>query len=66
MYGNVYYEDNRSYAYFYSPFIDLTDTGIDKIGADGKPAVRYNLKGQRVDENYKGVVIINGKKVVVK
>ncbi|MBP3827635.1 MAG: hypothetical protein ILA07_06290 [Prevotella sp.] len=66
MYGNVYYEDNRSYAYFYSPFIDLTDTGIDKIGADGKPAVRYNLKGQRVDEHYKGVVIINGKKVVVK
>lgn len=33
---------------------------------DGKPAVRYNLKGQRVDENYKGVVIINGKKVVIK
>lgn len=31
-----------------------------------KPVVRYNLKGQRVDENYKGIVIINGKKVVVK
>ena len=63
---SVAYDDRYSYVYFYSPFIDLTDTGIDKIGADGKPAVRYNLKGQRVDENYKGVVIINGKKVVVK
>lgn len=63
---SVAYDDRYSYVYFYSPFIDLTDTGIDKIGADGKPAVRYNLKGQRVDEHYKGVVIINGKKVVVK
>ena len=28
--------------------------------------IRYNLAGQRVDENYKGVVIMNGKKYVVK
>lgn len=28
--------------------------------------VRYNLQGQRVDKNYKGIVIINGKKMVVK
>ncbi len=28
--------------------------------------IRYNLAGQRVDENYKGVVIMNGKKFVVK
>lgn len=26
----------------------------------------YNLQGQRVDSNYKGIVIMNGKKVVVK
>lgn len=26
----------------------------------------YNLKGQRVDDNYKGIVIINGKKVLRK
>jgi hypothetical protein len=26
----------------------------------------YNLAGQLVDENYKGVVIINGKKVLMK
>ncbi len=28
--------------------------------------IRYNLAGQRVDESYKGVVIMNGKKFVVK
>lgn len=28
--------------------------------------IRYNLAGQRVDENYKGVVIMNGKKFIVK
>lgn len=28
--------------------------------------IRYNLAGQRVDENYKGVVIVNGRKFVVR
>lgn len=28
--------------------------------------VRYNLAGQRVSDNYKGIVISNGKKVIVK
>ena len=43
-------------------------TGIENTIV--KPAIengiRYNLAGQRVDENYKGVVIMNGKKYVVK
>ena len=26
--------------------------------------IRYNLMGQKVDENYKGIVIINGKKIM--
>ena len=30
---------------------------------DGKA---YNLNGQRVDKNYKGVVVVNGKKVIKK
>ena len=29
-------------------------------------AVRYNLAGERVDNNYKGVVIENGRKIIVK
>ena len=44
----------------------INATGIRLINADGTPAKRYNLRGQRVDESYKGIVIINGKKVVVK
>ena len=28
--------------------------------------VRYNLAGQKVDENYKGIVILNGKKFMQK
>ena len=33
----------------------------DDVWTDGKA---YNLNGQRVDKNYKGVMIVNGKKVV--
>ena len=46
----------------------LTDaTGINNITIDNaKKGVRYNLAGQRVNESYKGVVIENGKKIIVK
>lgn len=41
--------------------------GINDIKNDvDKNAPSYNLAGQRVDDNYKGVVIKNGKKVVKK
>ena len=38
--------------------------GVNDIFSDGKPV--YNLSGQRVFKGYKGVVIKNGKKIVVK
>ena len=40
-------------------------TAVDNvfIKNDG---IRYNLMGQKVDENYKGVVIINGRKIMVR
>ena len=46
----------------------LTDaSGINNITVDNaKKGVRYNLAGQRVNESYKGVVIENGKKMIVK
>ena len=43
-------------------------TAINEINADssnGKTAI-YNISGQRVDDNYKGVIIINGKKMLKK
>lgn len=44
-------------------------TGITAIkgGADGDTdAPMYNLQGQRVDKSYRGVVIKNGKKMIIK
>ena len=45
-------------------FFDTTTAiqGVhDDAWTDGKA---YNLNGQRVDKSYKGVMIVNGKKVV--
>lgn len=45
-----------------------SSTGISNITA-GKKATSnaiYNLAGQRVDKNYKGIVIVNGKKKIQK
>ena len=43
-------------------------TAINEINADetnGNGAI-YNISGQRVDDSYKGIVIINGKKILKK
>lgn len=41
-------------------------TGIEIIKVQSTNAVLYNLAGQRVDANYKGVVIKNGQKMIQK
>ena len=43
-------------------------TGISHVTTSNKPADnrRYNLNGQRVGSDYRGIVIVNGKKVVLK
>lgn len=42
-------------------------TGIGRITVDGAAAgIRYNMAGQRVNNTYKGIVISNGSKMVVK
>ncbi len=42
-------------------------TGVDNLNIDNsKNAQRYNLMGQPVGNNYKGIVIQNGKKIIVK
>jgi len=42
-----------------------TTTGINTISADkAKNGARYNLAGQKVNAGYKGVVIMNGQKVM--
>ncbi len=48
-------------------FFDETDpASITSVSAEKLDGPIYNLAGQRVSENYKGVVIQNGKKVVKK
>ena len=45
---------------------DLTD-GINNVNADkAENSVMYNLAGQKVNNGYKGVVIMNGKKMLNK
>ena len=40
-------------------------TAVDTV-AIKNDGIRYNLMGQKVDENYKGVVIINGRKTLIR
>ena len=40
--------------------------GINLVKTNSKQSIRYNLAGQQVDASYKGVVIQNGKKMIVK
>ena len=43
------------------------ETGVENIQAlDNLNGIRYNLSGQRVSDSYKGVVIQNGKKYLMK
>ncbi len=37
-----------------------------KVNASDKDAAKFNIAGQRVDNGFKGLVIKNGKKVVMK
>lgn len=43
-------------------------TGIRNVQTDNEAAMeqRFNLSGQRVGSGYKGIVIVNGKKIVIK
>jgi hypothetical protein len=46
--------------------ISVNSTGIQTVKAEEANAPIYNLAGQRVDANYKGVVIKNGQKMIQK
>ncbi len=65
--------DDSTY-YFDMPDADVTvnatfesSTGIESINVDGgSDAARYNVNGQRVSRDYRGIVIENGRKRMVK
>ena len=51
----------------YTPWAGTTYTGIENINVDNNGSTqRYNLMGQPVDNNYRGIVIEKGKKILVK
>lgn len=67
---NKYYTDsvNPNSYFLAGATISFAGTGINGVEADkvaGK-AVRYNMAGQRVSANYKGIVVEQGRKIVVK
>ena len=49
---------------FYDGIIDGIATDIQSVNNKWSDGQIYNLNGQRVDKNYNGVIIVNGKKVV--
>ena len=61
---------DASSAKVYVMFSDGTTTALDNVFSDDAQipadAPRYNVAGQRVDKDYKGVVIVKGKKFIQK
>ena len=43
-------------------YVNDSETGCDNISTNQTDGIRYNLLGKPVDETYRGVVIMNGKK----
>lgn len=65
--GKEYWMFSQNAQVGFQGFEFTTSAGINDIKNDvDKNAPKYNLAGQRVDKNYKGVVIQNGKKFMNK
>lgn len=66
--GETYYVFNKSTQIGIMDVEFTTATGVENIAVERpiKTNVIYNLAGQVVDENYKGIVIKNGKKYLMK
>ena len=63
--GGMYNAANMKINILYEPVPD----GIQSVGVESSAKFQnaiYNMAGQRVGKNFKGLVIKNGKKVVVK
>ena len=71
-YSNEEFPEYGMYYYYPHPLLEYVftvndPTGINAVKAGEKTdAPLYNLNGQRVSDNYKGIVVKNGKKYVVK
>lgn len=58
--------NNKSVVLYNVAFNFGEATGIQTVKNVKAEGIRYNLAGQVVDENYKGIVILNGQKMIQK
>ncbi len=66
--GKAFFETSSQIAEgkFSIVFADDETDGIKAVSTKVENGVRYNLAGQKVGADYKGIVIVNGKKVIIK
>ncbi len=58
------YKNDPNWSQFYK-IVAIESSGIDEIPVDdGAPSERYNLQGQPVGDDYRGIVIENGRKIL--
>ena len=57
---------NTSGCHIYTIKVEAGASNISTVKVAAQNGVRYNLAGQKVDNSYKGVVIVNGKKMLQK
>ena len=58
--------DGSKLGFYGFEFKEGSSTGINTVKSASENGVRYNLSGQKVAEGYKGVVIMNGRKMIQK
>ena len=66
--GKAFFETSSEIAggKFSIVFADDETDGIKAVSTKVENGVRYNLAGQKVGADYKGIVIVNGKKYLNK
>jgi hypothetical protein len=58
--------DGSKLGFYGFEFKEGSSAGINTVKSASENGVRYNLAGQKVAEGYKGVVIMNGRKMIQK
>ena len=58
--------DGSKLGFYGFEFKEGSSAGINTVKSASENGVRYNLSGQKVAEGYKGVVIMNGRKMIQK
>jgi hypothetical protein len=58
--------DGSKLGFYGFEFKEGSSAGINTVKTASENGVRYNLSGQKVAEGYKGVVIMNGRKMIQK